>query len=199
MVTADGWGSSGHIIPPCLLKRQRRAPLRHGKGLCRSPSADLRAQHRRLPGGKAPRCAPPYVPESDWSWLRHLKSPSRRAVPKRDRKSIRLTSAQLIDAGLRALDHVDAAWAERYPTCTGKERQALAIRYGTAAGGACGLHAASAHQSRRPHDRNDHHKRIRPAGASGPGERVKNGNPFAPISLTGSASASISSSRSTVP
>ena len=68
-------------------------------------------------------------PASDWSWLRDLKARLERAIPKKGRKPILITSQRMVDASLERLDDIDAEHALTTKGATRKHLQALALRY----------------------------------------------------------------------
>lgn len=68
-------------------------------------------------------------PDSDWQWLKHLKTRLERAAPKPGRRPIMITSQRLVDAGLERLDGVDLALANTGPNARRKCLQTLALAY----------------------------------------------------------------------
>lgn len=65
----------------------------------------------------------------DWQWLRMITTRLERAVPKKGRRPIFITSQRLFDASLVRLDVVDAAFMIEGLSASRARQQCLALRY----------------------------------------------------------------------
>lgn len=68
-------------------------------------------------------------PRTDWNWLRILATRLERAVPKRGRKPISITSARAITICLGRLDVIDQDFARTHEHLSRKRLQAIALDY----------------------------------------------------------------------